>query len=86
MATSKSQDAATLTTVDAAETVTIPAEEYARLKAAGDINTAPAVEEGPHLADPEIRAAKRRQLTEAGVDADGDGIPDDMRKLLKEKG
>jgi len=71
---------------DAAGTVTISAEEYARLTAAGDVNTTPAFEEGPHLDDPDIRAAKRTQLRDAGIDHEADGLSDDMRKLLREKG
>ncbi|HXH79499.1 hypothetical protein [Nocardioides sp.] len=71
---------------DAAETVTISAEEYARLMAAGEVNTTPAIEEGPHLDDPEIRAAKRAQLRDAGIDHEADGLSDDMRTILREKG
>jgi len=75
-----------MTGKDAADVVTIPAEEYARLKANDDINTSPAVEEGPHMKDPEIRAAKRAQLRDAGIDHEADDLTDDLRAILREKG
>jgi len=71
---------------DTAKTVTISADEYARLKAAGDVNTEPAFEEGPHLNDPEIRAAKRQQLQDAGIDHEDERLSDDMKALMREKG
>jgi len=84
MATHKDQAAAQ--GEDAADVVTIPVEEYTRLMVAGAVNTIPAVEEGPHLKDPEIRAAKRAQLQDAGIDHEADDLTDDMRSILREKG
>ncbi len=51
-----------------------------------DANPAPAWEEGPHLKDPELRALKRQQMREAGLTPDSDGISDDQRAILREKG
>jgi len=48
-------------------------------------NTEPAFEEGPHLKDPEIREAKRKQLEEYGIQADDERLTDDMRGILKDK-
>jgi len=75
-----------MTGKDTAEVVTITSEEYARLKANDDINTTPAIEEGPHLKDPEVRAAKRAQLRDAGIDHEADDLTDDLRAILREKG
>jgi hypothetical protein len=47
--------------------------------------TAPGTEEGPHLDDPDIRAAKKQQLRDAGVTADDEGLTDDMRAILRER-
>ena len=67
------------------DTVTMTvAELRALMTTVGTPNPAPAVEEGPHLDDPEVRAAKRRQLVEAGYDADSDGLTDDMRAVLRD--
>jgi hypothetical protein len=49
-------------------------------------NTAPAIEEGPHLQDPEIREVKRRAMVDAGLTPESDDITDDMREILREKG
>lgn len=49
-------------------------------------NPAPAIEEGPHLQDPEIRATKRQQMIDAGMSADDESLTDDMREILREKG
>lgn len=49
-------------------------------------NPAPAMEEGPHLQDPAIRAAKRQQMIDAGLSADDTTLTDDMRTILSEKG
>lgn len=48
-------------------------------------NTSPAIEEGPHLQDPEIRAAKRQQMIEAGLSPDDESLTDDMREILREE-
>jgi hypothetical protein len=79
-------DKAQATGTDAAEAVTISLEEYNRLKAAGEVNTEPAIEEGPHLKDKEVRAAKRQQLIDAGYTADDERLTPDMAAILKEKG
>ncbi len=73
---------------DAGEVVTLTREEFDRLTAAGDsgANPAPAIEEGPHLDDPDIRAAKRDQLRAAGIDHEAADITDDCRDLLREEG
>ena len=84
MATAK--DAGTAKSEDAAEVVTISLEEYNALRAASEVNTEPAVEEGPHLDDPELRAAKRDQLREAGIDHEADGLTDQLRTIAREKG
>jgi hypothetical protein len=47
-------------------------------------NPAPAMEEGPHLKDPEIREAKRQQMVEAGLSPDDESLTDDMREILRE--
>jgi hypothetical protein len=44
----------------------------------------PGIEEGPHLQDPEIRAAKREQMIAAGRTVDDPDITDDMRAILEE--
>lgn len=49
-------------------------------------NPSPAMEEGPHLQNPEIRAAKRQQMIDAGLSADDATLTDDMREILREKG
>ncbi len=49
-------------------------------------NTAPAVEEGPHLKNPETRGAKRRAMRAAGLTPNSENITDDMRAILREKG
>lgn len=49
-------------------------------------NPEPAYESGPHLDDPEIRAAKREQMAGYGWVHDDDGLTDEMRAILKEKG
>ena len=59
-------------------------EEYDRLLAGiSSPNPAPAVEEGPHLKDPEVAEAKRAQLENAGAKGDEDWMTDDMRSVLK---
>jgi hypothetical protein len=45
----------------------------------------PGFEEGPHLKDAEVRAAKRAQMIEAGFTPDTEGLTDDMREILREK-
>lgn len=47
-------------------------------------NTAPAIEEGPHLKEPDVRAAKLQQMTDAGLTVDADDLTDDMRDILAE--
>jgi hypothetical protein len=44
------------------------------------------VEEGPHLKNPEVRAAKRGQLEDYGVAGDEDWMTDDMKAVLKGRG
>ncbi len=82
------QDAQPMGSDDGAEVVTLSREEFDRLTAAGDggANPAPAIEEGPHLADPGIRAAKREQMRAAGMDHESEGITDQMRDILREEG
>lgn len=48
-------------------------------------NTAPAIEEGPHLNDPHIRKAKRDQMKAAGVRLSDPGLTEDMKAILREK-
>ena len=48
-------------------------------------NTEPAFEEGPHLKDPEVREAKRKQLEDYGITVDDERLTDDMRSILKDK-
>lgn len=50
---------------------------------AGGVNTAPAIETGPHLDDPEIGAAKASQLRKAGYRADSAELSTELRQLLK---
>ena len=47
-------------------------------------DSAPAYESGPHLQDPENRAAKRAQMKAAGVTLDDENLTDDMRAILEE--
>lgn len=49
-------------------------------------NPAPAIEEGPHLDDPEVRRLKRRQLKDAGLTGDEDHLTDDLKTILSEEG
>lgn len=80
-------DEATARGVETAEVRTYTQEEVDKLLAdagAALPNPAPAIEEGPHLQDPEVRAAKRKQLQDAGVDADHPDLTDDMRALMRE--
>ncbi len=69
--------------VDVEDTVTISREEYDALTAGP--NPAPAVEEGPHLKERSVRAAKREQMHAMGITADDETITDDMRAIMKEK-
>ncbi len=73
---------------DRAEVVTLSRGDYDALIAAGtgNANPEPAWEEGPHLDDPAVRAAKRQQLRAAGMDHEADGLSDDARALLRERG
>lgn len=76
------------TSVDSSDLVTMTREEFDAAVAAASVsqpNPRPAWEEGPHLQDPTNRAAKRRQMIEAGVTADDDWISDDMRAILQEQ-
>ena len=41
-------------------------------------------ESGPHLRDPDIRAAKRAQMKSAGITLDDEHLTDDMRAILEE--
>jgi hypothetical protein len=45
----------------------------------------PGIESGPHLNDPEIRAAKKAQMLEYGMTGDEPDLTDDMRAILREK-
>ena len=83
----KVKDAGTVRADERSAVVEIPREEYERLMAQADgggINTAPAVEEGPHLHKRDVRDAKRQQLLDAGVSADDEALTDDLRDILKE--
>jgi hypothetical protein len=67
--------------------VELTIEEYERLLSGISApNRAPAVEEGPHLKNPEVRAAKRGQLEDYGVAGDEDWMTDDMKAVLKGRG
>ena len=69
---------------EAHDLVSISRDEYRRLLASASApNLAPAIEEGPHLDDPEIREAKLRQLRDAGITAKDEGLTDHMRSLLE---
>ncbi len=48
-------------------------------------NRTPAFEEGPHLKDPKIRAAKKQAMLDAGMTADDENLTEDMRAILREK-
>lgn len=48
-------------------------------------NPTPAIEEGPHLNDPDIRRMKREQLKAAGVKLSDPGLTEDMKTILREK-
>jgi len=82
-----SRDGANLGSEDAAEVVTLSREEYNLLIARAEAkpNPAPAIEEGPHLQKAAIRAAKREQLREAGMEADHEALTEDMRAMLAEE-
>lgn len=71
------------------DTAKATADETVTVSPAADLpagaSTEPAWEEGPHLNDPEIRAAKRQQLIDAGIDHDDERLTDDMRAILKER-
>ncbi len=84
----KATDNANLGSDESADVVTLSREEYDALLAARDAgpNPEPAFEEGPHLNDPDIRAAKRQQMRDAGLDHESGGITEDMRAILREKG
>lgn len=55
-----------------------------RIADMAELANQPATEEGPHLADPEIRAAKKQQMLDAGMTAADEGLTDDMRAILEE--
>jgi hypothetical protein len=85
----KQADNAKVASEEAADVITISLEEWndiqGRLAAADQgTNLAPAIEEGPHLGDPDIRAAKIAQLEEFGDHLDGVELPDDMHALMQE--
>lgn len=48
-------------------------------------NPEPAYETGPHLDDPETRAAKRQQMRDHGWTGDEDHLTDDMAAILAEE-
>ncbi len=83
------QDEQPIGTDDGADVVSISREDYDRLlaSAAGaesGANPEPAIEEGPHLDEPGIRAVKRKQMRAAGIDHESEGITDQMRDILRE--
>lgn len=85
----KSQDNAKVAADEDTNVVTISAEEWSEIqdrlaRADQTPNLAPAIEEGPHLQDPEIREEKLAQLEEHGDKVVGLEMPDDMRELLDE--
>lgn len=83
----KTTDSGTTVATEVAEVRTYTQEEVDALLSqdrAG--NPTPAVEEGPHLRDPEKAEAKRKQLHEAGMTVDDETLPADMRRLLSEEG
>lgn len=84
----KRSDRTEATADDAVEVRVFTQDEVDRLVAEardGVPNPAPAVESGPHLADPELRRLKREQLVAAGIGADA-GLTDDLRDILSEEG
>jgi hypothetical protein len=92
-----SKDVARVGADDSASVVTLTREEYDKLLSVaefmenGGTNPTPAVEEGPHLQDPEIRQAKVEQLRAAADDGTIDPLigallPDDMQALMEEAG
>ena len=84
----KAKEDAELRADETPEVVTLSREEFDRLTtqaSGGGVNPAPAIEEGPHLRDPDVREAKRRQLVDAGISADDDGLTDDLRAVLAEE-
>lgn len=48
-------------------------------------NPAPAIEEGPHLDDPEVRRLKRQQLRAAGLAGDENHLTEDLKAILAEE-
>ena len=88
----KSKDTAEVSAQEDTQVVTISAQEWAEIQsrlAAADVagpNPAPAVEEGPHLQDPDIRQAKIEQVQEHGDLIVGMEMPDDMVAILEEAG
>lgn len=48
-------------------------------------NPSPAIEEGPHLADPAVRRLKRQQLRDAGLNGDEDHLTNDLKAILAEE-
>ena len=54
------------------------------LQAQNERATWPGYEEGPHLQDPEIRAAKKEQMRAAGMTLDDPNLTQDMREILEE--
>jgi hypothetical protein len=93
----KSNEKAAVASDDNADVVVLSREEYEQLIALRDdptagVNLTPAVEEGPHLRNKEVRQAKVQQLREAhesgDIDSllDGTHLPSDMLDLMDEAG
>lgn len=77
-----STSAASVRTYSQAEVDALLARQREALTA---FNPAPAIEEGPHLQDPELRRHKRRQLRDAGLTGTENHLTDDMRAILAEE-
>lgn len=92
----RSASAAKVVTMTEAELEALLDEARTEGREEAAINPAPAIESGPHLDDPEVREAKRKQLRDYyGPDADWiaenedqetDRLTPEMRAILREKG
>ncbi len=81
------QDEQPIGTDDFADFISLSRAEYDRMMASAaesGANPEPAIEEGPHLDEPGIRAVKRKQMRAAGIDHESEGITDQMRDILRE--
>lgn len=70
------------------DNATVESEDTANVEAvdADPVATEPAYESGPHLQEPDVRAAKRQQMLDYGWTEDTEGLTDDMYDILREEG